>query len=97
MLKRADVRSDTTSAPLVVNWPRRRNEVRAEEAKRISNRTIKLVAEDVYANIRDLSVRGCYSAVFDQRQMTEHMKQDLKMKGYRLIEQEYTITVAWNG
>ena len=75
----------------------RGGKVRAEEARKIANRTIKLVAEDVYANIRDLSVRGCYSAVFDQRQMTEHMKQDLKMKGYRLIEQEYTITVAWNG
>ena len=74
----------------------RGGKVRAEEARKIANRTIKLAAEDVYATVRDLSVKGCYSAVFDQRQMTEHMKQDLKMKGYRLIEEEYTITVAWN-
>jgi len=74
----------------------RGGKVKAEEARRISNRTIKLTADDVYATVRDLSVRGCYSAVFDQRQMTEPLKRDLKKQGYRLIEQDYTVTVAWN-
>jgi len=70
--------------------------MRAEEARRIANRTIKVTAEDVYATVRDLSVRGCYSAIFDQRQMTESLKRDLEEQGYRLIEQDYTVTVAWN-
>jgi len=69
---------------------------RAEEARKIANRQIKLTADDVYATIRDLSVRGCYSAIFDQRQMTEEMKKELEMQGYRLIAEKYILTIAWN-
>jgi len=74
----------------------RGGKVRASEARKISNRTIKLTDSQIHDQIADAARNGCYSSAFDPRQITDTARKDLEQLGYRLIEDKYTVTVAWN-
>lgn len=70
--------------------------MKAEEARQIANRTIKLTDDQIHDQISNAARNGSFSTIFDPRQFTDASKKTLKQLGYRLIEETYTITVAWN-
>jgi len=74
----------------------RGGKMRASEARKISNRTIKLTDSQIHDQIADAARNGCYSSTFDPRQFTDAARGTLEKLGYRLIEDKYTVTVAWN-
>jgi len=55
----------------------RGGKVRASEARKISNRTIKLTDSQIHDQLADAARKGCYSSTFDLRQITDTAKKGL--------------------
>ena len=71
--------------------------MRAEEAKKITDGTIKLTDNQIYDQIDSAARSGLYSTIFDHKQVTECAKETLRRLGYRILDEKYNFLVTWNG
>jgi len=70
--------------------------MRASEARRRTLGQIQMSHDEVYRDIQRVSRWGLYSTTFAANQLSKSVRIKLEMDGYRLIESDRTITVAWN-